>query len=118
MGFDDSLYNRQPDPRALDFVATLERLKDLPDPILRVGRNSGTVVRDLEIVVVRFICAADVDLRGIRAAMFDRIGKKIHHDLLERYALRIDRRQIRLDGNGYPRRRIQNRESTRLNSSH
>src|SRR4051812_43414541 len=91
--FDILLHEREPDAGALDFVARLQRLEDLPDAVLELPRDPGAVVLDRELEELAIVPCGDTD-RGIPTPrMLDRVGDEVQEHLLKGQLLCLEDRE-------------------------
>src|SRR5215211_4791533 len=105
--FNILLHERQPDSSALDFVARLQRLENLPDAVLELAWDAGAVVLYRELEELTIVVCSYTDERVGTARMLDRVGDEIQKDLLKGQSFCLEHRQAGRNVNDHSGRRTQ-----------
>src|SRR5438477_3492252 len=81
--FDILLDERQSDASALDFVARLQRLEDFPDAVLKLTRDTRSVVLNREFEELAGVACGDTNSGIPTARMLNRVRDQIQENLLQ-----------------------------------
>src|SRR5262245_28544226 len=83
MALDDLADHRQPDARALDLVASLERLEQAPDLVGELGGDPDAVIGDRQLPAPAIALGGDRDLQRAIGVVLDGVADQVEQDLLE-----------------------------------
>src|SRR5690606_34752874 len=97
VGLDDAANDRQADAGALDPIARVQGLEQIPDPRVIARRDPRPVVAYVECPAVARGLRADLDERRPAGVVLERVADEVHEYLLQRDARGVQRRQQRID---------------------